>query len=58
MKNIASGIAFTLIFALAACVDGIADAYGMRTLMIVGAAVLAVAGLCIVYSNLPDGGRG
>jgi hypothetical protein len=58
MKNIANGIAFTLIFGLAACVDGIADQYGMKTLVIVGAAVLAVSGLCILYSNLAEGGRG
>lgn len=57
MKNIASGIAFTLVFALAACVDGIADAYGMRTLMIAGGAVCLLALALIWYSNLPEGGR-
>lgn len=57
MKRAASGIAFGLIFMLAACIDGIADEYGLAVLALVGAVVLGIAGICTWYSNLPEGGR-
>ena len=57
MKRAASGIAFGLIFMLAACIDGIADEYGLAVLMIVGLAVMAVAGVLAWYGERPEGGR-
>ena len=56
MKAIIGGIGFVLLFLYAACVDGIADQYGMGTLMVSGVIVIAVVGLCILISNLPSGG--
>lgn len=57
MKKVASGIAFALVMGLALCIDGIATEYGMRTLMIVGGVVMAVAGVCAWYGERPEGGR-
>ena len=57
MKKLAGGIAIALVFMMAACVDGIADQYGMGVLMIAGGAVCLLALALIWYSNLPEGGR-
>lgn len=51
MRRVASGIAFALVMMLALCIDGIATEYGMGTLIIVGGAVLAVAGVCVWYGE-------
>lgn len=57
MRRVASGIAFGLIFMLAACVDGIVDEYGMAVLAIVGGAVCLVALALAWYGERPEGGR-
>jgi hypothetical protein len=57
MRRIASGIAFGLIFMLAACIDGIVDEYGMAVLCIVGGAVCLVSLALVWYAERPEGGR-
>lgn len=57
MKKLAGGIAITLMFIMAACVDGIADQYGMGVLAVSCGAACLVSLVLIWYSNLPEGGR-
>lgn len=53
-KGTAACVAMVLIFFYAACLDGIAEAYSTRTLIISGLIVMAIAGVLIWYSNLPE----
>lgn len=54
IKNICSALAFFLFMIVAACADGIMDAYGMGTACLVFLGVGLVGLVLVSISNMPE----